>query len=443
MAKSLLYRRIVIAISIGVFSIGTRMLIAEELSPPPIVRVEGNEVGIPWFDLASVLRPSLALSGLSLTASDWVIPWQAFQFAASDTSARYHEAIKVIHDSSGKPRALQIDVESLSKNANQWKQEFAEWRASENGKPAYRLEPIPNLREDSQKSYQRIMVIAGYQSQQNEALSVAQHLYDRTSLPTEILSYPSDGAISVSAQKLADLLRTRVQESPQTEWTIVGHSMGSVIGRAAIELHQAKGVKKLIQIFPPNHGSVLAEIAEPLDGIMIAKSQLTRILAAFDGGSNEAIGKALAPAAMLTWMSQGFGLASRDLCPDSEFLRSLNSCRRCNSVDYSVVVGTGGPLHPLVGATILLSGPAVEEQLANQKDLAEVRLAWKWIERILNDGQLIQGRGDGVVSTNSAQLSGVTDTIILSCNHLAWSDLKSEEGQRVMMEVLKRIKTDR
>lgn len=415
----------------------------EVVAPPKVVRIEGNEVGVPWLDLVKVLRPKLDLSSVRLSTTDWIVPWQAFQSAASDTSVRYHEAIKVISDASGKPTAIDIDTSALSSHASQWKQEFAEWRAAEGGKPAYRFESARNTQADTKSSRQRVLVIAGYQSQPDEALTVAQYLHERTSLPCEIFSYPSDGAMDKSSEKLAELLAARYQESPQVEWTIVAHSMGSIVARAAVELHDAKGVKRLIQIFPPNHGSVLAEIAEPLDGIMIAKSQLMRIFASFDGGTNDSVGKAIAPAAVLTWMSQGFGLASRDLCPDSDFLKLLNSHKRSSTVEYSVLVGTGGPLRPLVGTAILLSGPALEEQLANQEDMAEIRKAWKWIERIVKDGQLIQGQGDGVVSAASARLSGVSDTTMIRCNHVAWSAVKTEPGQRVMDEVLKRIQSDR
>jgi pimeloyl-ACP methyl ester carboxylesterase len=427
------------AIALGTFGSGS-LQGQEAPAAPNVVRIAGNETGVPWVDLVKALRPKLDLSNIQLATPGWIVPWQAFQSAASDTSAGYHQAVKIISDASGKPTAIDIDVAELSIHATQWKQEFAEQRVSEGGKPAFRFESVPNSSADNKTAKRRVLVIAGYQSQPGESLTVAQYLHDRSSLPCEIYVYPSDGGMDKSAQKLAELLAARYQESPQTEWTIVAHSMGSVIARAAIEVHEAKGVKHLIQIFPPNHGSVLAEIAEPLDGLIIAKSQLMRIFASFDGGTNDTAGKAVAPAAVLTWMSQGFGLASRDLRPDSDFLKNLNTRQRKASVDYSMLIGTGGPLRPLVGTAILLAGPALEEQLSGQKDMAEIRKAWNWVERIVRDGQLTQGQGDGVVATHSARLPGVSDVTMIHCSHVAWSFVKTENGQKVMDEVLKRIK---
>jgi pimeloyl-ACP methyl ester carboxylesterase len=403
------------------------------------VRIEGNDVGVPWMEMVKQLRPTLDLSRVTFAANDLVIPWTDLR-QASESSPSYREAMRIIGDTSGKPTAIEIDTVALSKNASMWKQEFAEWRAAEGGKAAFRIEDTPITQAGSATKKHHILVIAGYQSQPGESETVAQYLHEKTSLPCEFFSYPSDGGMSVSAKKLAELLEARLQQSPGTEWTIVAHSMGSIIARAAIELHEAKGIQQLIQICPPNHGCVLAEIAEPLDGIMIAKSQLTRIFSSFDGGGHDSLGKAVAPAAVLNWMSEGFGLASRDLCPDSEFLKLLNSRPRSSSVSYSILIGTGGPLRPLVGTAILLSGPALDQQLANQKDLEDVRKAWAWVERLVRDGQLIQGRGDGVVAVHSAQLNGVSDVATIPCSHIAWSFVKNENGQRVMEEVLKRIK---
>ena len=215
--------------------------------------------------------------------------------------------------------------------------------------------------------------------------------------------------------------------------------MGSLIARAAIELHHASGVERLIQIFPPNHGCVLAEIAEPLDAAMVARNQFLRILSSFSEGSEPTIGKAVAPAAVLSWMSDGFALASRDLCPNSEFLRSLNQLPRAASVDYTILTGTGGPLPPLVGAAILLSGPALLEQVQVDIDQTKIQTAWTWFEKLVRDGQLIRGQGDGVVSVASTYLDGVRDIVKLDCNHIAWSDLDSESGRRVIAEVLARL----
>jgi pimeloyl-ACP methyl ester carboxylesterase len=409
--------------------------VADDNSKDMVV-INGTTEGVDWRELADVLNPAWRTTMALIPETKSVISWEVLRAAARDSQG----SVVVEESSDGRLPKLIVDRALLRQQAAVWKQQFAEWRAADPQGNAYRFERISSAKNGL--AGDKLLVIAGYQSQPGESARAAKYLSNKLGWETWTFAYPTDGQIDSSARQLASLLQKHRGES-NTQWHIVAHSMGGIVARAAIELHEAVGVARLIQVFPPNHGCVLAEIAEPLDGVIIAKNQLMQIAGALSAGKTPArAGEAVQPASVMRWLSDGFALGSRDLCPASELLAKLNALPREKGVQYSIIAGRSGPLHPLINDSVLLAGPALQQELSKRLPSQDVNKALDWLERLVNDGQLAQGRGDGVVSLKSTQLAGVDDYVVVDSNHIAWSFVETEMGRRVMDEVLMRLRSE-
>jgi pimeloyl-ACP methyl ester carboxylesterase len=277
-----------------------------------------------------------------------------------------------------------------------------------------------------------VLVVGGLQSRPETSAAFAKSLQHRLKQSTEIafavLDYPNDGPLEASGTALRNLLLQLEEVAPQTQVTLVTHSMGGLVARCALEWNTDRferrlaKVDRLVMICPPNHGSVLAKYADAMEITDLAE-RLQR-----DGLSWETV--------MATLVHDGMGEACDDLFPKSQFLHRLNSAPRAEGVRYAIAFGTGGPIDPMHRAVSSLLWEGLRENVEKKSGDA----AWfaKRIQELMHCDELTRGRGDGAVACRSANLQGVHERAGFRIHHLQWAEAADPEVQRMIAWVAKR-----
>ncbi len=159
--------------------------------------------------------------------------------------------------------------------------------------------------------------------------------------------YPDDQPIADSAKLLVDDLKIVRDKFPNMPIDLVCFSMGGLVAREAVEgPTYPGGVKHLIQLAPPNHGSKLA-VARPL---LELREQYSLWRTCGDW--------------RWTWaITDGLGEAGADMQPGSVFLRQLNERTRRDGVQYTIINGNVHPIEKtsarLATAAVRVVGPTV------------------------------------------------------------------------------------
>jgi pimeloyl-ACP methyl ester carboxylesterase len=277
-----------------------------------------------------------------------------------------------------------------------------------------------------------VLILGGLQSQSEATIQFATALKECSGARSEcayaVYNYPNDGPIEESGESLRLLLKQLSEKAPNAQVSIVAHSMGALVARSALELSndeqqpQVSNVDRLIMVCPPNHGSVLAQYADPLE--------LTELLDRFlnEGFSVDTLLDVL--------VHDGMGEACEDLVPGSPLLLRLESAKRSPGVRYSIAFGTEGPIDPTHQLLSSLLLEQVRPQVADQpKDL-------QWLfergEELLHCDELTRGRGDGAVSCRSAKLQGAHEKAGFRIHHLQWLERDHPEVRRLMAWIAKR-----
>jgi pimeloyl-ACP methyl ester carboxylesterase len=285
-----------------------------------------------------------------------------------------------------------------------------------------------------------VIVLAGYRAQHASAVSFATNLHKETLLPVCVFYYPTAMDLDTNIAALTAGLDAFEATYPNTKITMVGHSMGGIIARGAIETARADDltrIDQLIQIFPPNHGSRLAELTEPGDAIELAlrtfrsmSSEAEEVASPFSGSTSPID-------IMLGLATEGFGAASRDLRPESDFIKRLNNQSRRSSVAYSIIAGNQGPVSPLVVLLDAVLMSQIDDQIADEQELLQSGI--DLVRRYGTCDELIQGSGDGAVTITSTRLRGVRDHEVIDSNHFQWSDAATSGGREVLKVVVDRL----
>lgn len=185
--------------------------------------------------------------------------------------------------------------------------------------------------------------------------------------------YPNDQAIAASAEAFERAM-AKVDLGPGGV-VIVGHSMGGLIARDALTRGGAwaEGVRRLITVGTPNHGSAWARLRWAGEVREQAERWVDLV--------REGHGWVPAGSASARGVRGG---AARDLLPGSGYLKELNG-RGLPGCAMTVILGrwVGG--------------------------------AGTW--RASVGRALLESLGDGVVSVASARLAGVADTVEIAGNH--------------------------
>lgn len=222
-------------------------------------------------------------------------------------------------------------------------------------------------------------------------------------------AYPNDASID----EIAAVFAARLRALGAQPVAVVGHSMGGLVARAAIENPRLDpgNVRKLVLIGTPNAGSSLAGLRIALE----AKSLLA------DAGGERAFARELVAAFVEHWQD-GLGEAGGDLLPDSVFLTRLAARERNPRTDYHVVLGTRSLLTPEQLA-------AVQREVGARLATNRIgRLVRPKLERWLRDlDELVDGKGDGAVGVASGQLPGI-EPVLVPLDHLGLVRLRGLLG---------------
>jgi pimeloyl-ACP methyl ester carboxylesterase len=281
----------------------------------------------------------------------------------------------------------------------------------------------PNARLNS------VILVPGLLAGRDSLSRIRQELSER-GIATATYRYANQLAVPPVASKLAELLKELQQEQPDRSIYLIAHSLGGIVARAAIESEseRPRNVKRLIMISPPNHGTALAAIDS---------SEFTQLVAPLRGDRVDL--------GFVDDAIDGFvGEARESLQPGSALLKSMNSRPRAVGVRYTILAGTGGPIEkewlelPLM-ITDLLLGELTENDRAEQPNpLAPLK-------SLIETDEWLSGRGDGVVSTQSARLDGVDDMITLPFAHNDFGAERLEPKRRnavdqAMDQIVRRLR---
>ena len=212
--------------------------------------------------------------------------------------------------------------------------------------------------------------------------------------------YPNDQAVSDStdmlAMELAMLHRAGIRHVD-----IVAHSMGGLVSRDVLTrraYYHSDGaggdrlprIGRLIMIGTPNHGAPIAR----LRGV----SELGEMISRWISGQGK----------WLDALADGAGEAGRDLLPDSDFLRRLNTRPHPAGTTYTIIAGQVSPV----------SEAQVDAMVDRLRRLSgnDGSVGFDTASRALQ--VMVSGLGDGIVSTQSARLEGVDDFVTVGADHM-------------------------
>lgn len=213
-------------------------------------------------------------------------------------------------------------------------------------------------------------------------------------------SYPADQPIAESAALLQEHLDAVRQAYPNMTLDLIGHSMGGLVARAYIEgKDYAGGVRHLILIAPPNHGSSWARLQPALE--LVEHYHLWKHDAEW----------------RMTWMiTDGLGEAGSELKPNSQFIKDLNAGPRRAGVQYTVIAGNHSPIAQIGAKCIEAPANWVPRRAENWWGIRQTRAKLQqWGQNLKHH----QGKTDGPVAINSAKLDGVNDFVTLPADHTA------------------------
>ncbi len=228
-----------------------------------------------------------------------------------------------------------------------------------------------------------------------------------------------------SAAFARDWAEFRRKWSETRPWSVVAHSMGSLLARYYVEDEHgrfAADITSLILIAPPNQGSGLSRAQTVL--------QTVQSVQALNGS------KRTDPLALL---GDGLGLAADDMTPGSAYLNTLNSHPRRNGVRYHILAGD-------VGYLSVETRRQIDARSSGKGLLGGIgRIVASGVSSQLDE--ITDGLGDGCVAVASTRLGGVDAPLVLHANHLELIRaplLFPEPGPVVTMpEILKWLSADR
>ncbi len=230
--------------------------------------------------------------------------------------------------------------------------------------------------------------------------SAMAELLERANYQVAYFRYPNDESVVQSSNEFARQMVALRQAHPKLTVDVVTHSMGGLVARGYIEGNRYEGgIRHLVLIAPPNHGSTWAMFRLLLE--VHEHYELWR--------HN--------PQWHWTWMiTDGLGEAGSDLMPGSRLLASLNDGPRRQGVRYTIIAGSHTPWQKWERRSLNAIAKGVPDSIENwwgiRQGLGQIR---RWSSAIKQHN----GQSDGVVSIQSARLPGVSDVVVLPVDHEA------------------------
>lgn len=245
-------------------------------------------------------------------------------------------------------------------------------------------------------------------------------LIERAGYTAARLNYPNDQPLTESAAVLAREIAALRSRHPRLSIDLVGHSMGAIIARSYVEGDDyGGGVRRLILLAPPNHGSCYSRFSLPTEFIEHA-----------DLWYHEPDWR------WTWWVHDGLGEARNDLAPGSDFLTDINARPRRAGVKYTIVAGNRScgwryTANAMRGA----AGWLPDWQWTHAAEDHLVSLAGKV------EGQT--GASDGLVSLESARLEGVDDFVLVPADHTTIACSSNGEPPVAWTTIAARLKRQR
>ena len=258
------------------------------------------------------------------------------------------------------------------------------------------IELLPGSRHDLGNDF--VVLVHGLNSRPEELVGLLSAI-PPTQFIRATFRYPNDQPIIESAALLSAELSRLYALFPDRRIRLIAHSMGGLVSRCVLEFPELDpgNVDQLIMLGTPNQGSTLAHVAMFMDCYEYCFSKERRNAAAF-----------------VSSVTDGLGEASADLKPGSSLLQRLNARQRNEAVRYTILLGTGGPMSQS-GMSQLRRDAA---RYTNY--LGWFRFTTAKLNRALNDlDEIVAGKGDGAVSVDRGRLAGVTDTVVLTFDHMS------------------------
>ena len=398
------------------------------------IRIRAEDGKVAWSDL---LRGLARARGHDDTALDGTIPDARFEVAGRkgilvrtglNLALRPHVHFDLDRDQDGEPwmvtRLDRAATMASKRRFQAWFREgFLRRRASEKGQD-YGLVLEENW-EDEATERPLVVLIHGLNSRPEEIEGLLAAV-DEAGFARGTFRYPNDQSILDSAELLAKELAKIAQEYPDRSVSLVTHSMGGLVARAVIEDPQLDpgNVRQLIMVAPPNHGSSLAHFYFGLDfwEHSISDARKRRETGLFYAA-----------------VEDGLSQAAQDLRPGSPLLAQLNGRGRNPKVVYSIILGTRAPL------------TEADLELLRQR-LASAGQKSRWVRffgsrlqtRLEDMDEVVNGKGDGVVSVERGRLEGVEDVVLLQVGHIGGlGSSDSHAAKSIRSEVLARLRAAR
>lgn len=176
----------------------------------------------------------------------------------------------------------------------------------------------------------------------------------------------------------AERLATELMRLKNFDFDIVAHGIGAIIARLAVEMHpEIKNVRSLVLVSPPNRGT---NVVNPLYyGALLYKKDSQVVASNF--GLDRFVVDAMK--SHVLYYLESLGPIYKEILTDSELLKKLSGTIR-KDVRYLVAAGSSPP------ASINVEGSQLE----------------------IFYPELVAGKGDGVVSHDSAFLEGIQRIVL-------------------------------
>lgn len=372
--------------------------------------LQASDGKVAWGDL---LQGLARMKGFDDAALRGLLPEGELELDNWKTSMMLQGLDRALGDAIGlkvqryseKPAALEVTLDriALLETKRRFKKRFRDvasdaWKLLSNDQQqrSFGLKMHADWKE-SDKQKPVVIFVHGLHVTEDESVGWLASLR-KDGFPTGRFVYPNDSPIKNSGSKLADELADFCRAHTDREVALVTFSMGGLVARWAVEQadHSPENVSRLIMVAPPNHGSDLARFAFALEVYRYVQDlQHTN-----------------AVRALMRTIEDGLGEASNDLIPGSPFLDKLNSSPGASDVDYSIILGTGGPI---TRPQLTSLRKAIKNTGGSNRFLRFFGPKLDgWLEEC---DELIRGLGDGAVTVESGRLKTVDDVVTLPFDH--------------------------
>lgn len=407
-------------IGLGLSGASSAMAAAAEANSKKVIEIPASNGRLEWSDVwREVSRQAGVDMDLSLPTKGTVnLNSNAARLTIIGLNIAMRGEVHLATDRKNDCLIVTLNRAALKKKRDKYGRKFREMTIKNDDEEPLGLRfEKPDIAENTE--IERLVVVThGFTASPAELVALQRSLSQEGHVMASYGYHSRLGVVDTALTFSEDLHRFQDQY-PNASVTIVAHSMGGIVSRWMLEHAKLcpRNIDQLIMITPPNHGSDLTRPGLAGPPIRIKNVQLDPIrIGKWAGGVAEEV-----------------NLGIRDLRPGSVVLKRLDGLARNPNVAYSVILGDSGVVDP-----VLVS---VTRQLLIERQ--HNAIAYSALEQFESfEGQmdeLLDGRGDGVVSLESGRLDGVDDLIILPMRHNDVAKASKPIFAAIQHEVSRRI----